>query len=337
MLRTLDLIGFKSFLSRRVQLNQLTLLTGVNSSGKSSVIQAILILKKAFHSENEILLEGHGSIEEIRNKYFREEIALTIGTDDSAMVCKLPIDSTKAYSVIHSEKPFTFPEVIYLSANRYGPKTSIPIYNDRRKNRLGPNGENVLQCIRELGGTILDEKLRHANSEGLTFEFNVKGWLSVISPGINLDYNISDLSDTSYSTFNGFRANNVGCGLSYSLPVIAALLMATFVPNCVAIVENPEAHLHPRGQREMANLIAKCVEAGAQIIVETHSDHIFDGIRIAAKDIEGFSEKVQINWFELNERGNTDVTSPMLTSSGRLSEWPKGLFDQFEISSLELL
>lgn len=338
MLKELQLIGFKSFLSRSVPLSNLTLLTGVNSSGKSSVIQAILILQKAFHNEKQILLEGHGSAEEIRNQYFREEISLTIGADDrSAMVCKIALDKSNNYKNIHTEIPFNFPEVIHISANRYGPKTSIPIYTDLRKDRLGPNGENVLQCIRELGGTNLDELLRHESSEGVTFEFNIKGWLSVISPGVKLDYSISDQSDSSFSTFNGHRANNVGCGLSYSLPVIAALLMGTFIPNSLVIIENPEAHLHPRGQRQMADLIAKCVEVGAQVIVETHSDHIFDGIRIAAKKMKGFSDKVQVNWFQLNDKGNTEVVSPILSKSGRLDEWPQGLFDQFEISALELL
>ena len=114
-------------------------------------------------------------------------------------------------------------------------------------------------------------------------------------------------------------------------------MVSTLIPNCIVIIENPEAHIHPKGQTEIARLIALCVQAGSQVIIETHSDHLFDGIRIAAKNIEGFANSVQIHWFELDDNGNTEVYSPILDRNGRLNEWPKGLFDQFEINSSELL
>lgn len=43
------------------------------------------------------------------------------------------------------------------------------------------------------------------------------------------------------------------------------------------IIENPEAHIHPRGQAEMGRLIALAAAAGMQLFVETHSDHIVNG------------------------------------------------------------
>jgi predicted ATPase len=144
------------------------------------------------------------------------------------------------------------------------------------------------------------------------------------------------LTDSSYATFNGYRATNVGFGLSYTLPVITALLVGTIIPNSLVIIENPEAHLHPKGQTEMAKLIALCTQAGAQIIVETHSDHIFDGIRIAAKKMN-MAKDIQIHWFELDENKNTQVYSPILSNDGRIEEWPQGFFDQFEINSSELI
>ncbi|MDN8946433.1 AAA family ATPase, partial [Staphylococcus aureus] len=76
MISEVSLIGFKSFLNRKLKLCQLTVLTGLNSSGKSSIIQALLILEKAKRNENSILLDGHGSVEEIRNTYHNKEIQL---------------------------------------------------------------------------------------------------------------------------------------------------------------------------------------------------------------------------------------------------------------------
>ena len=332
MIKEISLTGFKSFFDTSLNLNKLTLLTGLNSSGKSSVIQALRILEKAFNKENNFLLDGYGTIEEVRNKFIKENIRLCV-SDEKENEFSLTFPSAKPVN----NKNFQFPELIYISAHRFGPQKSIPIYNDNtKKERIGENGENVLQCIKMMEEKVLDECLRHENSEGLTLEYNIRGWLNVISPNVEFNYELIKLTDSSYATFNGYRATNVGFGLSYTLPVITALLVGTIIPNSLVIIENPEAHLHPKGQTEMAKLIALCTQAGAQIIVETHSDHIFDGIRIAAKKMN-MAKDIQIHWFELDENKNTQVYSPILSNDGRIEEWPQGFFDQFEINSSELI
>ncbi len=340
MINEITLLGFKSFLNRKIKLNQLTVLTGLNSSGKSSIIQALLILEKAKRDENNILLDGHGSLEEIRNTYHSKEILLGVRNDSNiefTTTIALGHVDGKSYSVITSEE-FDFPEIIYISANRFGPKTSVPIYNDSfKRNRIGANGENLFQFIKSFEDKTVDTKLIHPNSEGETLEYNIRGWLSVVSPNVKFRFEIDNNSDTSYSMFNEHRATNVGFGLSYSLSVIASLLIGTLIPNSLVIIENPEAHLHPKGQTEIAKLISLCALVGTQVIIETHSDHLFDGIRIAAKENKDFSKNVQIHWFELDDKQNTEVYSPILNDDGRLDEWPKGLFDQFEINSSKLI
>ncbi len=339
MIKEIQLNGFKSFLDRRLDLNTLTILTGLNSSGKSSVIQALLMLEKTYNRENSILLEGHGSADELKNKFIKEEIVLAVEDEKSkGMKVRIPSSGLNADLFIGQDSEFKFPEILYISANRFGPKTSVPIFNDSfKRTRIGQNGENLFQCIELFDGMPLDERLIHENSEGITLKFNIKGWLSVISPNVEFDYQINKTSDSSYSVFNTYRANNVGFGLSYGLPVIVALLVGTLIPNSLVIIENPEAHLHPKGQTEISRLISLCAQVGTQVIIETHSDHIFDGIRIEAKKTKGFADKVQLHWFTLNKNKNTEVESPILTSDGKLNEWPQGFFDQFEINASKLL
>jgi predicted ATPase len=340
MITELSLIGFKSFLNRKIKLGQLTVLTGLNSSGKSSIIQSLLMLEKAKRFESSILLDGHGSVDEIRNIYHNREIQLAV-TDEFG----LEFTTTIALVVVDGQTygcknrvEFKYPEIIYISANRFGPKTSVPIYNDSfKRNRIGANGENLFQFIKSFEDKTIDARLIHPQSEGETLEYNVRGWLSVISPNVKFRYEIEKNSDTSYSMFNEHRATNVGFGLSYSLSVIASLLIGTLIPNSLVIIENPEAHLHPKGQSEIANLISLCAQVGTQVIIETHSDHVFDGIRIAAKNSKGFAKNVQVHWFELNEKQNTEVASPELNDDGRLDKWPKGLFDEFELNASKLL
>jgi predicted ATPase len=340
MLTEIELVGFKSFLNRELNLNKLTVLTGLNNSGKSSILQALIMMEKAYKFERNILLEGYGSAEDIRNEFFDGDISLSLINEDKKkfQTKVLKSDLKKPYEMI-SDEGFVYPEIIYISAHRFGPKTSIPIFNDSfKRKRIGPFGENLFQCIKIFADEPLNTNLKHENSEGETLIYNIRGWLSVISPNVEkFDYEVNEISDSSYSTFDGHRAMNVGFGLSYSLPVITSLLVSTLIPNCLVLIENPEAHIHPRGQTEIARLIALCAKAGSQIIIETHSDHLFDGIRIAAKNYKDFANDVQIHWFELNDKGNTEVYSPVLDKNGRLNEWPKGMFDQFEINSSELL
>ena len=270
-----------------------------------------------------------------KNKYFKEDMSISIEDDKGVFTITFPTSDS------HKEKQYTsadFPEIIYISAHRFGPKTFVPIFNESdKKYKIGPYGENLFQCIDTFSDAILDKRLRHENSEGDTLIYNIRGWLSVISPNVDFKHFLNKITDSSYSTFDGHRANNVGFGLSYTLPVITALLVGTLIPNSLIIVENPEAHLHPKGQAEIARLISLCTQVGTQIIIETHSDHLFDGIRIVAKNTPGFARNVQVHWFELDKDKNTEVFSPILYNDGRINEWPKGFFDQFEINASKLI
>ena len=49
-------------------------------------------------------------------------------------------------------------------------------------------------------------------------------------------------------------------------------------------IENPEINIHPRGQSELGKLMSLSAEVGSQLLIETHSDHIFNGVRIATKE-----------------------------------------------------
>ncbi|OQX93054.1 MAG: hypothetical protein B6I17_04520 [Tenericutes bacterium 4572_104] len=328
MLTTVDLNGFKSFVSDTIDLGKLTLLTGLNSSGKSSVIQAILMLAKASRKE-EIFLEGHGDIAGLRNPYTKKiEIAASFENGSIVSLCN---------DKVNLDGDIIFPEIIHISADRFGPETTIPIFMGNNKT-LGKRGENILKCIDAYEDESLPDILKHDKSQGDTFGYNLEAWLSVISPNTKFKHEIQKKTDSSFATFNGYRAKNVGFGLSYALPVIVALLLGSITPNSLVIIENPEAHLHPKGQTEIARLISLCVETGTQVIVETHSDHLFDGIRIQAKKSKSnFHEKINTYWFELDDQDNTDVQMVVIDKNGRLDSCPDGLFDQFEINARELI
>jgi predicted ATPase len=328
MINYIDLMGFKSFVADTIYLGKLTLLTGLNSSGKSSVIQSLLMLEKAAKGE-EILLEGHGDLSELKNGY-SENLEIRAVMEDESEILMMN-------EKIEMDESINFPQIIHISANRFGPETTIPVFVGGNFS-LGNKGENLLKCIEHYEDYEIPEILRHESAQGITIGFNLEAWLAVVSPNIKFKKEIQRKSDTSFATFNGHRAKNVGFGLSYTLPVITALLLGSIIPNSLVIIENPEAHLHPRGQSEIARLIGLCIKAGVQVIVETHSDHLLNGIRVFAKnDVSDFYDKVHIYWFELDKNGNTESELITLDKNGRLENCPIGLLDQFEINARKLL
>ena len=331
MITKIELKGFKSYVDYTFELKPLTILTGLNSSGKSSVIQAIRMM-------------GNMSSREIGGSHVWN---LGLGSDSELINpnCKnFQISAWKNHR--HEEDWFSYnssksrnklcpmPSCIYVAADRMGATSTIPIYEDEA---LGGRGENVLRRIDHFRDEQLPELLR-GDAEGTTLNYVLRYWLQKISPGVKFDYRIEEKADVSYSLYDNHRSANVGYGLSYSLPVIVALLTATLETESIVLIENPEAHLHPQGQAEMARLICLCVEAGAQVVVETHSDHLFDGVRIYARESENhFASKVATFWCQLDDNRNTQVDSCQIQENGRLDHWPEHMFDQFLLDSEKLL
>lgn len=129
----------------------------------------------------------------------------------------------------------------------------------------------------------------HPGARSPQLKHQVEAWIGEISPGIQIHYERAETLDAvqmSYSfvavrdTSARYRPTNVGFGVSYTLPVITALLCAK--PGDLLLLESPEAHLHPRGQAKLGELLSRAAASGVQIIVESHSDHVMNGIRVAA-------------------------------------------------------
>ena len=92
--------------------------------------------------------------------------------------------------------------------------------------------------------------------------------------------------------------------------------------------KNPEIHLHPSGQAELVKFLAFLTQYGVQVIVETHSDHIYNGIRKSIHLDEIDCENVSIYFFTHNEKGCSIPVSIPVNSEGKALAYSEGLFDQ---------
>jgi predicted ATPase len=124
------------------------------------------------------------------------------------------------------------------------------------------------------------------------------------------------------------RPIHVGFGLTQVFPIVVAALSAK--EGDILLIENPEVHLHPAGQALMGQFLADVSRAGVQVIVETHSDHILNGIRRSVKARRLRSEQVAIYFFRPRSSAAAQVERCFLGNSGNIDTWPDGFFDQFD-------
>jgi predicted ATPase len=245
----------------------------------------------------------------------------------------------------------------FLQADRIVPQTLYPQAPQRAKDTgfLGPRGEFTADFLSTAAlrqakvptartfprkGLGLNETLllKVAPTDSLLDQ--VSGWVQQLSPGASLRAEAIAGTDEVLLQFrydgrkeetssNFYRPTNVGFGLTYSLPIIVACLAAP--QGALLLLENPEAHLHPQGQAALGDLIARCANDGVQIVVETHSDHLLNGVRLGVKANLIDPEKVVFHFFTREvETGDAFVQSPAILKNGRLSNWPEGFFDQWD-------
>ncbi len=116
---------------------------------------------------------------------------------------------------------------------------------------------------------------------------------------------------------------DVGYGVSQILPVIMELLRPDASP--LFLLQQPEVHLHPSAQAALGSLFCQVVSRDRQLIVETHSDHLLDRVRMEVRDGRTplKPEDVSILYFE---RGDLDVNihSIRIDEEGNIQGAPDG-------------
>ena len=111
------------------------------------------------------------------------------------------------------------------------------------------------------------------------------------------------------------------------MPIIVSGLIAK--NNQILIVENPEAHLHPKAQSRLIKFLAKVSKTGVQVLIESHSDHILNALRIAVLDKIVTSEQANILYFP--QKIGQPIVQIVIQPDGKIEEWPEGFFDQMDI------
>ena len=140
------------------------------------------------------------------------------------------------------------------------------------------------------------------------------------------------------SGFNIF-STGTGFGITYCLPIIVNGLISSCSDDSIMVVENPEAHLHPSAQTKIGEFIALIASCGVQVVIETHSDHVVDGIRLSLKDKIIKPEELKTIFFSNSETDSKSIINEVaINEKGKISKnSPKGFFDEFDRNISRLL
>lgn len=368
MLTRLDFGCFKCFKLLKLSLAPLTLLSGTNASGKSSVLQALVLLHQTMREHEwstRLILNGDairmGTVYDVIDKIHgrrsfdigvmdedktyrwtfrgeREDLSLSIDKvisgdravdSPAALRYLLPPDAAaEGDSLVRRLLHLT-----YITAERVGPREVYPLDDRQVATVVGPSGERAVSVLHWGGDNPVPRGLELPDAPN-TLPRQVEERMRRFFPGFAMMLN--QIPQTNAVTF-GMRTSDdtdfhrpvhAGFGLTQVFPIVVAALSAR--ENDLLLIENPEVHLHPAGQAQMGAFLAEVARAGVQVIVETHSDHILNGIRRAVKAKRLEPEQVAIHFFRPRSESAAQVESLQIDPSGNIDSWPEGFFDQFD-------
>lgn len=370
MIKSVSLQNFKCFSEKRdIELAKITILYGHNGRGKSSISQALLLIGQSMKDRNDIdqlsivgdlvQLDTFNDIKTAGAK--PEEFKFWINTDKETVELgfspfegkpqlgrlstliyndedRFVVQSTPTGDAMSDGDKVAFStsdinilqqlkSVVYISAGRLGPVNDVLRNDSLPSNNIGTRGENLLNA------------LSHQTPD---FVAHVSSCISKILGGgsvmirdntaTRLELMLNSRDDNPL-----FHPVNVGFGYSYVLPVIVGTLLAD--NGSVVIIENPEAHLHPRAQsRIMEFLIDQSIRKDLQLIIETHSDHVVNGMRISMKKGLLNTDESIVQHFAYTDQ----ISSPVITritcdAKGNLSDYPEDFQDEWTAQMMELI
>ena len=360
-IKSLELKNFKAYQNKKFNFSNLTVFCGNNSVGKSTAIQALGMILQSKLSKSLQINGDLVHIDDIHNFQNRTQESLSIAIDTDKFSATwgyedgeqregllgknalLFIDTNENLSdlidYLSIEKELKFQ---YLQAERFGPRDNLSLsqhsyYDDW----LGTKGEFTIEVLERLINKNIvqlsnrvesgNDVRKHASITSHDIARNIEAWMAEISPEHKINPKKEVKANAAFNSIipeHGYETKpiNIGFGYSYALGIVSALLLAK--ADNIIIIENPEAHLHPRGQSYLGRLITLTAMSGVQVVIETHSDHLLNGMRVIARTEESYKPSIFTLYYVSKGESQSDAEKIELGNDGKLSSWPEGFFDQ---------
>lgn len=323
MISKLTINSFKSIEQQCLYLRPLTILTGLNSTGKSSCLQAILTALYHSAPTASILLDTMDfTFETIRNRYVNaKELSIELELEEKKILCNITADRVEFQNPtdLDLEK-----NIFYLNANRLGfseMETISPKY------KVGISGEYLFGTFEQEKSQPVDDGLLIVK-ESDTLSSHINYWLTYIL-GINFEMQTEKINTTKVKVtyksdcLPNLSPQQLGVGVSYLVKTLIMCLRAK--KGDVLMIENPELHLHPAAQARLGEFFTYITNAGIQVLLETHCEHLINKVQY-----EIFKNRLAHDQAVIYYKSS--ITEPFetifFTKEGKFeTDFPEGFYD----------
>ena len=229
----------------------------------------------------------------------------------------------------------TLNSIYYLGPLREHPKR-IYSWSGETPESVGQRGEFAIAAI--LAASAQDRKLNRGFRRHLTrFDAFIAQWLKDL--GIIESFAVKSVATgrkeyevvvKTHASASEVKITDVGFGVSQVLP---ALVQAFYCPpNSTIWMEQPEIHLHPQVQAELADVFISATQARengnerhVQLIVESHSEHFLN--RLQRRIAEGAVTPEDVAVYFCRRAGSATKLEPLrLNMFGEIENWPENFF-----------
>ena len=222
-----------------------------------------------------------------------------------------------------------FPETISIAPLRSKPKRTY----DPVRESASPEKDHIPMLMMRLDRTerkewdeLHDHLVAFGRQSGLFSDIKVKRHGRQMSDPFQLQVKVRSGSHTNIV--------DAGYGVSQSLPILVNVMDEQ---GKTLLLQQPEVHLHPRGQAELASLFVQSWRKRRnRFFIETHSDHIVDRIRISVQQGLLRPDAVSILYFE-PRRNSVRIHNLRLDRHGNLLGAPDSYRDFFMHETNRLL
>jgi hypothetical protein len=359
--------GFKSlFKDSQIEIRPLTILAGANSSGKSSMMQPLLLLKQTLESPYDagpLRLLGPNvritsaqqamSLLPNRKRAANFHVATTVM---SASARAIPLTVKIVFT--HTQSSGLKVSRIVWTRDKEASSVNPHVLEDRKGISSKPIFQEIRWVIHVPGIRGNPERMYPRAAIGPvyagTFEpytaSIIDHWQATKDARLNaLNRSLSTLGltwkvqakavdDAQIELLVGRLRRRTRAGdkdlvniadVGFGVSQFLPVLVALLAakPGQLVYIEQPELHLHPRAQKAMAEVLAEAARRGVRVIAETHSSMLLLAVQTLVAQKKLDPALVKLHWFQRGEDGATTVTSADLDERGAFGDWPEDFGD----------
>ena len=222
-------------------------------------------------------------------------------------------------------------EIKYLGPLREYPRRSY-IWSGEPPQDVGLSGEEAIPALLAARAEgLTSPRLVNVNRSHKPIEQRILEWLQKMEliDSFSLEPIAENRKDYEFRVKKSPNSSevlitDVGFGVSQLLPV---LVLCYYVPeNSTVILEQPEIHLHPKVQSDLADVLIDVVKnRNVQIILESHSEHLLNRLRRRIAEEQITAEDTAFYFCQINN-GTSEIERLKVDEYGNIRNWPQDFF-----------